>query len=61
MRRSNRSRLVVSGARFVVVEQAYLDSAKHPRDERALHTNLSLVVDEEEGLHIAAGQNTVRA
>jgi hypothetical protein len=51
---------VVLGARLVVVEQAYLNNAGHPRDERAHHTHLYPVVDHEEGLVIAAGQNTVR-
>ena len=51
---------VVPGARLVVVEQTYLDNTGHPRDERASHTHLYLVVDHEEGLRIAAGQNTVR-
>ena len=51
---------VVSGARLVVVEQTYLDSAGQPRDEHACHTHLYLVVDHDEGLLIAAGQNTVR-
>jgi len=51
---------VVPGARLVVVEQTYLDSAGNPLDEHASHTHLYLVVDHEEGLRIAAGQNTVR-
>jgi uncharacterized protein (TIGR02246 family) len=51
---------VVPGARLVVVEQTYLDSGGRPRDEHASHTQTYLVVEHEEGLRIAAGQNTVR-
>ena len=36
-------------------------TARGARDEHASHTHLYLVVDHEEGLRIAAGQNTVRA
>jgi uncharacterized protein (TIGR02246 family) len=52
------------GTRLVVVEQAYLDSAGAPRDERACHTHSYVLVAGTapgDALRIAAGQNTVRA
>jgi uncharacterized protein (TIGR02246 family) len=46
--------------RLAVVEQTYLDSAGHPRDEHARHTHTYVLTASALGLRSAAGQNAVR-